>query len=324
MLQRFLLTLLSSWIVNPLGILVAQAFGVANSPIVILVLLATGACVPFQLLMNECIAASESRRQAQTGQMQIGLLLSVQAVVCGASLYGLSLQRFPALVIAVVIVFLAINTVLSYRVSLRYYRLVTQTALSKQAAVVIGFIPGVTSLLLYLAYSLAASRLPQTAAGLIVVSAVLPSMLQWGYLQTFTNGAAPTTSHLSEAPLPKLHYGWLFAAAAALAALAAGSTQLRETVAHQRANHIALVLVALNSILSLINTLTRTAFLNRAGGGQQRPLGVGALVMAIAGVAATTVGWQSAPLIALISTQFAIAWVIEAARRMPVQLVNRP
>lgn len=322
MLRRFLLTLLSSWIVNPLGILVAQGFGVANSPIVILVLLATGACVPFQLLMNECIAATESRGQAQAGRLQIGLLLFIQAVACGATVYSLSLHSISALVIAVVVLFLAINTALSYRVSLRYYRLVKQTALSKHAAVVIGIIPGVTSLLLYLAYSLTASRLPQTAAGFILASAVLPSLVQWRYLQTITGGAALALP-ASEAPLPKLHHGWLFAAVVALAALAAGSTRMRETVASLSANHVALLLVALNSMLSLINTLTRAAFLNRAGGGQQRPLGVVALAMAITSVFATAVGWQTAPLIALIATQLAIAWVIEATRRMPVQLANR-
>jgi hypothetical protein len=323
MLMRFLFTLLSSWIVNPLGILVAQEFGVANSPIVILVLLATGACVPFQLLMNECVATTVSRGKAKAGQLQIGLLLFVQTVTCGATIYGLSLQPITTLVIAVVVVFLAINSALSYRVSLRYYRLVTQTAVSNHVAVMIGIIPGVTTVLLYLAYSLAASRLQQTAVGFIVASAVLPTLVQWRYLQTFKTGGA-LTLHFSQAPLPKLHSGWLFAAVLALAALAAGSTRLRETVAHQSANHVALLLVVLNSMLSLINTSTRAAFLNRTGSGQQRPLGVVALAITVVGVATSAAGWQTAPLIALIATQLAIAWVIEAARRMPVQVANLP
>lgn len=316
MLRRFLLTLLSSWIVNPLGILVAQGFGVANSPVVILVLLSTGACVPFQLLMNECIAATESRGQAHAGRVQIGLLLSVQAVACAATIYGLSVQRFPAPLIAVVVVLLAMNTGLSYRVSLRYYRLVTQAVVSMRAAVVIGIIPGVTSLLLYLAYSLAANRVPQTAAGFIVASTVLPSLVQWRYLQTFPDVAEQATS-VSTSSRPRLVAGWLLASVMALAALAAGSTRLREMVAHLSANHVALLLVALNSMLSLINTSTRAAFINRAGSGQQRPLGAAALAMAIAGAAAAAAGWQATPLIALIATQLAIAWVIEAARRMP-------
>lgn len=323
MLGRFMLTLMSSWIVNPLGILVAQGYGVANSPTIILVLLATGVCVPFQLLMNECIAAAESRGQGQLGRLQIGLLLSIQAAACAATIYFLSLQSFPALTITVVVIFLAISTMLSYLVSLKYYRLVTQNAVSKQNAVVIGVIPGVTSLLLYLAYSLAASRLPQTAAGFIVVSALLPSLVQWLYLQTFKDGAAPI-SHVSEAVLPKLDRGWLFVTVVALVLLAAGSTRLRETVAHLSVNHVALLLVALNSMLSLINTTTRAAFLNNAGSGNQRPLGVVALAMIIAGLLAASVGWQAAPLFALIAMHLAIAWVIEAARRILIRPVNPP
>ncbi|MEK8024805.1 hypothetical protein [Pseudaquabacterium rugosum] len=323
MLRRFLLTLLSSWIVNPLGILVAQWFGVANASVVILVLLATGACVPFQLLMNECIAATESRGQAHAGRFQIGLLLSVQAVACAATIYGLSVQRFPAPLIAVVVMLLAINTWLSYRVSLRYYRLVTQAVVSMRAAGVIGIIPGITSLLLYLLYALTTHRVPQTAAGFIVAGTVLPSLVQWRYLQTFPDGVDQAAS-VSTASRPRLAAGWLLASALALAALAAGSTRLREMVAHLSANHVALLLVALNSMLSLINTLTRAAFINRAGSGQQRPLGAAAMTMAIAGATAATAGWEATPLIALIATQLAVAWVIEAARRMPVSLAIRP
>jgi hypothetical protein len=322
MLKKFLLTLLSSWIVNPLGILVAQGFGVGNSPIVILVLLSTGACVPFQLLMNECIAATESRGQASVGRTQIGLLLSVQVLACAATIYGLSVQRFSPLHIAIVVVLLAINTWLSYRVSLRYFRLVRQGAVSLSSAAVIGTIPGVTSLLLYLAYSFAANRVPQTAAAFILASTVLPSLVQWCYLQSFAERGSQE-SPISETSLPKLLTWWLLGACLALSVLAAGSTQLREVVAHSRANHVALLLVALNSILSLINTLTRAAFLHRVGGSQQRPLAAIAVIMAIAAASASESGWQMTPLIALIAMQLAIAWIIETARRIPVSLGTR-
>lgn len=323
MLKRFLFTLLSSWIVNPLGILVAQGFGVANSPVVILVLLATGACVPFQLLMNECIAATESSGLAHAGKLQIVMLLFVQAVACSATIYGLSVQRFPASLIAVVVVLLAINTGLSYRVSLRYYRLVSQAIVSMRAAVLIGVIPGVTSLLLYLAYSIAASRTPQVAASFIVASTVVPSLAQWGYLQTFPVEADQSTAGYT-ASHPRLVSGGLLASVFALAALAAGSTRLREIVAHLSANHVALMLVALNSMLSLINTSTRATFINRTGSGQQHQLGAAAIAMTIVGAAAAAAGLQATPLIVLIATQLAIAWVIEAARRMPVSLAIHP
>jgi hypothetical protein len=323
MFRRFLLTLLSSWIVNPLGILVAQGFGVANSPVVILVLLATGAGVPFQLLMNECIAATESRGQAHAGRLQIGLLLFVQAAACATTIYGLSVQRFSAPLIAVVVMMLVVNTGLSYRVSLRYYRLVTQAVVSMRAAVVIGIIPGVTSLLLYLAYSLAATRAPQMAAGFIVASTVLPSLVQWRYLQSISDEGDQAASD-SLSSRPRLVSGWLLASVLALGVLAAGSTRLREMVAHLSANHVALLLVALNSMLSLINTSTRSAFINRAGEGQQKPLAIAVTAMAAVGAGAIWLDWWAAPLFALIAAQLSIAWVIEAARRMPATSDSMP
>lgn len=314
---------MSSWIVNPLGILVAQGFGVANSPIVILVLLATGACVPFQLLMNECIAATDSRGIAGAGRSQIGLLLCVQVVTCAATIYGLSAQRFPPMLIAIVIVLLAINTGLSYRVSLRYYRLLTLGVVSLGAAAMIGAIPGVISLLLYVAYAIAAHNEPQTATGFIVVSTMLPTLVQWRYLKSYAERAAPASLGFNT-PHARLVTGWLISSGVALAGLAAASTLLRETVAQLSANHLALLLVALNSILSLINTATRAAFLNAAGGGQKLTLTAVTVTMVMAGAYASASGWHATPVILLGATQLAIAWVIEAARRIPISKAACP
>jgi CHASE2 domain-containing sensor protein len=80
---------------------------------------------------------------------------------------------------------------------------------------------------------------------------------------------------------------------------------------------VALLLVALNSMLSLVNTSTRAAFLNRSGDSQQKPLAMAVAAMAGAGASAVWLGWWVAPLLALIAAQLSIAWVIEAARRMP-------
>lgn len=318
MLRRFLLTLLSSWIVNPLGILVAQWFGVANAAVVILVLLATGACVPFQLLMNECIAAAESRGQACASRGQLGLLLAIQSVACALTVAGLAAQRFPITQIVIVVGFLAINTGLSYRISLRYFRMVTVSAISLRAAVVAGIIPGVTSLLLYLAYCVATLHMLQVAETFIVASTVVPSLVQWLYLHTLST---PSANQADSSPVgihPEPATGWLLAAAAALAALAAGSTLLREMVAHLSTNHVALLLVALNSLLSLVNTATRAKFLVRGGGSTQGVLGgmVGAALLAF-GIA-LLMRWRLDAIFALIAVQASIAWVIEAARRIPL------
>jgi hypothetical protein len=317
MLRRFLLTLLSSWIVNPLGILVAQWFGVANASVVILVLLATGACVPFQLLMNECISATAASGQSHASRGQLGLLLTIQSAACAVTVSTLAVQHFPTAQIAIVVGALAINTGLSYRISLRYYRMVTEGIISMRAAVVVGIIPGVTSLLLYLAYCLVTQYDPQIAAAFIIASTVVPSVAQWRYLQTNAKPCIDQSVTPSFDVRRRPAIGWLFGTTLALAALSAGSTHLREMVAQLSADHVALLLVALNSMLSLVNTSTRAAFLNRSGDSQQKPLAMAVAAMAGAGASAVWLGWWVAPLLALIAAQLSIAWVIEAARRMP-------
>lgn len=287
----------------------------ANSPVVILVLLATGACAPFQLLMNECIAATESSGQVRAKKLQIGLLLFVQAIACAMTICCLPSQRFSLLQVAIVVVLLAINTGLSYIVSLRYYRMVMATIISKRFAVLMGVIPGATSLLLYLAYSLAASNEKTIAAAFIMASTILPSVILWLYIKSGNDNFRCTKT--INGPHSSLSSIWLIVAAAILAALAAGSTLLRDSVAHLSVDYVALLLVSLNLFLSLINTLTRVAFLNNGGSDKKRVLATASLFMASSGAFAGGMGWQVSPLLYLIATQFAVACVIEAARRIP-------
>lgn len=319
-----MLTLLSSWIVNPLGILVAQRFGVANTEVVILVLLATGACVPFQLLMNECIAAAESRGQVRASRQQLTLLISIQSAACALTVAVLAAQRFSMVQIAFVVGLLAINTGLSHRISLRYFRLVTESAVSIRTSVVVGAIPGVTSLLLYLAYCLAMSLAPGLSATFILASTVVPALVQWQYLRAFSVGSDGHANPLVAEILPRPATGWLLISTIGLATLAAGTTRLRETVAHLNTNHVALLLVTLNSMLSLINTSTRATFLSRAGVSQRGLLAMAVVATAATGAGAFSLGWRAAPLIALVAAQLAIAWVIEAARHVPVSPFIQP
>lgn len=316
MLKRFLITLLASWVVNPLGILVAQWFGVANTPTVILVLLASGACVPFQLLMNECIAACESRGQARTNQRQRTLLLAMQAATCAIAIWGLTEQRFPVSQVAVVVGMLVINTNFSYRISLRYYRLVSAATLSIRSAIMIGAIPGLTSLLLYLAYCLAARHESSAAVPLIIASTIVPTLVQWCYLRLISKSVDRVIPNAFDSH-HTLVTGWLLAASFALSVLAASSTNLREAVATLSADHVALLLVALNSLLSLVNTATRAKFLVREGRSIKGLLAsVAALSVAAFGVA-HLMQWGPSAIFALVATQASIAWVIDWARRLP-------
>jgi hypothetical protein len=316
MLKLFLLGLFSSWLATPVGILVAQGFGVANSPVVLLVLLATGACVPFQLLMNECVAATESRGEARACRSLIATLLFAQFTTCAATIYYLSTQQYSSVLVVGVAACLVVSTGLSYKASLYYYRLASEAVLSPHAAVVTGIIPGLSNIVLFLSYSILAGYLPWAASAFVIATTLLPAVIQWQYLKRLSDRLIDTKPFTLDA-LPVLSNRWLLGAVIALAVLSVGSTWTRESVANLSVSHAGLLLVALNSMLGLINTFTRVAFLRRRRVGQQRALAVAAVSMAGVATIGTLMGWALVTLIVFVTTQLSTALVIEIARRMP-------
>lgn len=320
MLRRFLLTLLSSWIVNPLGILVAQGFGIANSPVVILVLLATGACVPFQLLINECVAAAESRGRLHAKKAQLALLLFVQFGVCTLSVTWFATQNFPLPLTVLVAIQLAVSNGLSYQTSLRYYRLIMTNHVRLRTSVIVGAMPGTATLLLYFAYCTASSWLAGFPSEFfIVASTVIPAVIQWWYVRRIPINIDTAINYSNTKDFPVPLNRWLLAAALALAALSLGSSRLRETIALSRIDYVALLLVALNSILSLINTLTRAAFLSQQGAVYRTRLARGVISLSVACALSLVLNPSMFLLLALLCTQLAIAWVIESGRNIPVE-----
>lgn len=317
MLRRFILTLMSSWVVNPLGILVAQWFGVASSPTIILVLLATGACVPFQLLMNECMAASVENGRTAPTPFQILLVLLIQVAACSWVLYIQANQVFDTIQTALTIIALALNTAMSYQIALSYYHLVARDRISLNTAVHIGAIPGVTSLVLYIIFCLLSTRHAQSAVGFIIATAILPSIVQWVYLRRIR---AKTPIHSSpralQLPMP-MATTWLISSIFALAILTAASTYFRETLSGLSLSHAALLLVILNSLLSLVNTSTRAAFLSKSGRNIQTTLATMSFMALGLMAIGKSMNWKFNMIFGLLATQFCIAWVIEASRRMP-------
>jgi hypothetical protein len=304
--------MVSSWIVSPLAVLVAQGFGVANSPVVIAVLLATGACVPFQLLINECLAVAETKGRLQSTRIQLAMLLAMQFSVCILSVSCLARQNFPLSQIVLIAGLLAVSSGLSYQTSLWYFRLVTTSVASLRVSVIVGAIPGITSLLLYFAYcGISSWQTPFPSEVFIVASTVLPAIVQWGYVQRLSMHFQATPSWPNTESRPAPSTGWLFASVVLLTFLVVGSTRLREEIAVFSADYVALVLVVLNSMLSLINTITRATFLSRPGNMHRKPLTW--LVIGVAAFSVSTFAFGSSSaflLFTLLGTQLAVAWVI--------------
>lgn len=317
MLRRFLLSLMSSWMVNPLGILVAQWFDVANQHVVLLLLLASGACVPFQLLLNECLAAAVNRGGILPTRTQLMSILGVQGLASIGTLWALTDQDFSFVETVTISLLQALNTYASYRATLIYFGLVLRTRLTDWAAILIGSSPGLTNLTCYIAFSLTSRHGWPAAGGFILAAALAPTLIQWSYVRWLAKLDVEFNASSIRVDAPAVDTFKLALALAALATLSALSTRLRDGIASLSANHVALLLVALNSLLSLVNTATRAKFLVRGGSSIQEVLGGVAMVAIMAFGLASLLQWQLGAILALIAVQASIAWVIEAARRIP-------
>jgi hypothetical protein len=317
MLNSFLLTIFSSWIISPLAILVAYLFNVANNLEIVLVLLCIGACAPFQLVMNECIAAAETQGRFNASHHQIALILLTQAISCFATLMLLTTQYFPIFYIIIVVFLLAVSTFLSREISTIFYRLVLKSSIKYNQLILVGIIPGSTCLLLYFFYSVAESVFNLTAVYLILISTCLPAIIQLKYLKYIYKNTEIHSGFKESSILQSPSMSWLLTTLVAVSTLTIFATLLREFISIMRPNYISIILVSLNITLSLVNTLTRVLFLSGLKYGQKKFLGMALVSFCLVTFFSYIFGWWAWPFIGLLSVQIATAFAIEISRLTP-------
>ena len=315
MLSRFLLTLFSSWAVNPLGVLFAHSQGFGQELTILLLLLGTGACVPFQLFMNECLAAGRARKSFQPSWAQLNIILIAQAATCIGTLLVLPNRNFDRLSILVLALLLTFSNGLSYRCSVLYFKLAIHKLLSRGQAVILGMLPGLVSLILFIICIDARQRWVHLSPLIFLLIAIVPVIIQWAYLALLSRSliksrtvGAPTKTVVSSAPI--------LAALSALVVLTIIGTCLRNSIAEYSVSYAALIVVGLNSMVSLGNTLTHASFLSSAKKGLQVTLFIfsgGVALLAL-------ICWIYLPLLSyfliLLASQLSIIAVIEAARKI--------
>lgn len=323
MFSRFLLTLLSSWFVNPLGILLAHHFGIANTPTVILLLLGAGACVPFQLLMNECLAVGVEHGRFRVTHGQLAGILGIQSICYLISVGLLSPTPFSARSICALGLLLAASTYTSYATALSYYNLVIQGLVSMREAVLIGALPGLTALLVYLTYCLTAALWTELPPHLLLLVVGLPAVTQFLYVRSRVqkSESTPTGDVTSERKLGSdpsaVSNVAVVKYVALLSGLAMAGTYLRESIANQSPMYTALVLTLLNSLVSLANTVTRSRHFAAAVSTRLNVLFLQSILAFGFGAALMwKVHSATSMTSALIATQLCVIWAVERGRSM--------
>jgi hypothetical protein len=323
MRRSFILSLLSSWLVNPVGILIAHLWGASNTTEVLILLLAMGAGAPFQLYLNECLAATTERTNAQPSRLSFFLILALQCLACLIPISPMASGHW--LFLLSLIGLLAFSNLISYEVSVTYYGLAIKGSVSPRQAVLVGAIPGITTIFLFVIYCAALGAYPVTSSFIVLLISFAPTLAQKIYAMNLAR-VTPTnipSSEIRSTSARKITISAMLLPVGLLCVLTTTSTFARESIGRNGANYMALILVGLNSLTSLTNTLTRIVFFSNHP--QRIPRFAWALIAFIFAAALlvfflfTSIGLEFS-LFAL--SQIGIIGIIQRGRRRTVQLAG--
>ena len=262
--HRFLIGLFSSWLVNPLWVALAHFLGYSNDIYLGVLLLGMGASLPFQLLLNEYLAVHAAKLPL-IGQTALALpvVLIQFPAVYWALAPEISTPASEGYLLAVCLALTVANHT-SYFATARYYRATVDGAVTLRAASLIGATPGLIYLLAYTTYF----GLRSTSRGFppecLALVACLPSLAQWQLTRVLYGSdelrpfAGMAANVLSAWPAVLMF-------AAVFAVLAHASTHLRSSATSLYPGFAAVLLVAMNMLGTVANTLLRVEALIRHG-----------------------------------------------------------
>lgn len=282
-----------------------------------MLLLTQGACVPFQLFLNECLAVGQVRAQRLVRHSVIVFVIFSQIFTCLISLFiGVGDKPVGVGPVFGFAVAFAASNFISYKVACEYYDAVLNGRLTKRESIWIGMVPGVTMLFLYSGFfELLSNGLVGDSAYLALLVPV-SALAQWFFLKFVLKGRFAPSFWKAPAVQSVAVHGYL--SVGALMIVSYFLTGYRDFFSQLAPAYGALIVVGLNTLSSVANTVTRAGFLIR---GQQMHrllllMGVCACIFAL--VIIRGVNSVATSFFMLLGLQFLMIAVIEYARGLVV------
>lgn len=316
--SKFLATLVSSWVVGPVGVLFLHSWGWGSSPILIALLLALSAGAPIQLLLNEFVAPGAVARKFYVGRFQILSIIAATFVAIWFVLVSSHVVPGGGLATPIYLglaLFASISVWLSYRTSHYYYRAVVSGDVGHQGAIYVGLIPGLSTLMIF-----AVAALTNTPE-ILVMAAVLPAIAQSIFLKRFPitttiQGDSNGVNHLM------LAHTTLVVMALSLICIGFGSALLRDVIAGHQQDYAALILVSLNLFGTLVNSISRAAYIS-SGQSLGSMSGIAVAILLLCAALSFDFSKEISAFLLLFALQFLIV-IILAIGRANAHALNLP
>lgn len=258
--KKFIFALFSSWSLAFTGIFFAKYINIANSKILIYTLLASGATTPFQLFFNECIAPTEAFKNVSNTKIPsksffLGIFLQAIAII--AFLHNTSSKQE----IVIFTIFFSFGSYFSFQYVKNYYKFLTLNFLNDTQNIALSSIPGVAVILLYGIAAISKNLGLPNWEEILYLNSILPQLTQLLALLAITRKLdlkylKYEERHDHQNIFRQLIYLTLLMIAAIIL------INSRNEIAKSSTDSMAVLIVALNALGTIINTITRASFLN--------------------------------------------------------------
>lgn len=310
--HRFLIGLFSSWLVNPLWVALAHFLGYSSDIYLSVLLLGIGASLPFQLLLNEYLAV-HAVKLPLIGQIILALPVALTQLpaIYWAVAPEASAPASEGYLLAVCLALTVANQA-SFLATVRYYRATVDGAVTLRAASLLGATPGLIYLLAYTTYFSFRSTSQEFPPECLALVACLPSLAQWQLTRVLYGSEkmgpfVPLSSNVLAA------WPTVLVFAAVFAGLAHASTHLRSNATSLYPGFAAVLLVAMNMLGTIANTLLRAEALIRHGSDLTARMLMLALVCGIPAIGFGGSLWVD--VLGVLSLQFLVLAALDFGRR---------
>ncbi len=305
-MENFGLSALSSWLVGPLGVLYLHKIGWGNNPNLLSIILAFSTLAPLQLLLNEFIATVVIKGKYKIPRIDLLVIAIIASVGVVVSIRSARYMEF-GIEIIILSLLTSLSIILSFEVSVRFFSGVMYTKISRLFSSIVGSIPGLSMLIIYVIAGLfqqdriifLASILPALAQGLVVV-VILP--------QTKAFERIPS----DHGPLPRtLLYGMLVS----LFGIGIITSMVRSQIAAIDVQYSALILISLNLLGTVVVMISRSIYLS-TDRDYLKSTGIITVILGLASLLSVSIADSLSKLLWVATLSMSVVTILAVGRRL--------
>lgn len=305
--ENFGLSVLSSWVVGPVGVIYLHEIGWGQNHYLLAVMLAFTTLAPLQLLLNDFVAAVSVNNKSDISTYDIMIITLIGTIAAALSIVSANyLNSVPSLI--AVSLLSSVSIIISYEISKRFFHGVLYSSVSRLSSSIIGAVPGVTMLAIYIVAGSVRYDL------LILLVSIAPALAQRAVVgwkvPTANGGGSGERSPGDRGPIPKgLLYGMLIV----LVGIGVLTSFVRSHVAAIDSQYSAIILMSLNLFGTTVVMISRSLYL-ATGKNYFGTIGLVAVVLALMSLVAILVSPLASMLLLIAALSAAVVVVLAVGR----------